>query len=382
MPNAKPLKPSSPARRTKAGSAYRRATTTAAISGATMERPALQRLLADIDAGHVDCVVTYKVDRLSRSLLDFARLMETFDKHQVSFVSVTQQFNTAQSMGRLVLNVLLSFAQFEREIISERTRDKMAATRRKGKWTGGRPLLGYDLDPLQRRLVVNPAEAARVLEIFALFLKKQALWPVVKELHRRGWRHKAWTTRAGIRRGGEPFSTVSIQRLLTNPIYVGKVGYQGELHDGEHPAIIDTATWHKVQTLWARRTRPATAKVRSASGALLQGLLYCGGCGGLMTPTHTSRNGKLISVLRLPPHLETRIREVRNRGRRGDRTPGHATDHTAGRLATVRETCGSPEGNLRQRIERVDYDGAQGRVAIRFHDERRHGCCRGPEPRR
>ena len=143
---------------------------------------------------------------------------------------------------------------------SERTRDKMAATGRKGKWTGGRPLLGYDLDPLLPRLVVNPVEAARVLGIWATSSRSKPSRPVVKELHRRGWRHKAWTTRAGVERGGEPFSTVSIQRLLTNPIYVGKVGYQGELHDGEHPAIIDTATWHKVQTLWARRTRPATAK--------------------------------------------------------------------------------------------------------------------------
>ena len=158
------------------------------FSGATIDRPALRRLLADIEAGKIDCVVTYKVDRLSRSLLDFAKLMETFDKHQVSFASVTQQFNTAQSMGRLVLNVLLSFAQFEREIISERTRDKMAATRRKGKWSGGRPLLGYDLDPLHRKLVVNEEEASRVREIFRLFLKKRALWPVVKELHHRGWR--------------------------------------------------------------------------------------------------------------------------------------------------------------------------------------------------
>ncbi len=233
------------------------------FSGASMDRPALKRLLADIEAGQIDCVLTYKVDRLSRSLLDFAKLMETFDKHQVSFVSVTQQFNTAQSMGRLVLHVLLSFAQFEREIISERTRDKMAATRRKGKWTGGRPLLGYDLDPLQRRLVVNPAEAMRIEKIFALFLKKQALWPVVAELHRRGWRHKAWTTRASIERGGEPFTTVSVQRLLTNPIYIGKVGYQGELHDGEHPAVIDTPTWHKVQAIFARgRVQERRQRVR------------------------------------------------------------------------------------------------------------------------
>ncbi len=184
------------------------------FSGASIDRPALKRLLADIEAGQIDCVLTYKVDRLSRSLLDFAKLMETFDKHQVSFVSVTQQFNTAQSMGRLVLNVLLSFAQFEREIISERTRDKMAATRRKGKWTGGRPLLGYDLDPLQRRLVVNEHEARRIRDIFTLFLNKQSLWPVVSELHRRGWRHKAWTTRAGVSLGRRIFVSAAPERSV------------------------------------------------------------------------------------------------------------------------------------------------------------------------
>jgi site-specific DNA recombinase len=149
------------------------------FTGGNMERPALQRLLADIQAGKIDCVVTYKVDRLSRSLLDFAKMMETFEQHGVSFVSITQQFNSATSMGRLILNVLLSFAQFEREIIAERTRDKMAATRRKGKWSGGMPVLGFDLDPRGRRLHVNEEEAERVRSIFALYLEHQALLPVV-----------------------------------------------------------------------------------------------------------------------------------------------------------------------------------------------------------
>src|SRR5207248_7029637 len=171
-------------------------------TGGNMDRPALKRLLADIQAGQVDAVVVYKVDRLSRSLLDFARMMETFDKQRVSFVSVTQQFNTATSMGRLVLNVLLSFAQFEREIISERTRDKIAATRRKGKWSGGRPILGYDVDPAGYRLTVNADEAVRVRAIFELYLQHEAMLPVVKELERRGWTNKRWVTRAGQERGG------------------------------------------------------------------------------------------------------------------------------------------------------------------------------------
>lgn len=165
------------------------------FSGGNMERPALKRLLADIDAGKIDTVVTYKVDRLSRSLLDFARMMETFDKHHVSFVSVTQQFNTASSMGRLILNVLLSFAQFERELISERTRDKMSAARRKGKWVGGKPVLGYDVDPKGPRLVVNEGEARRVLATFKLYLQHEALMPVVQELTQRGWTNKRWIMR-------------------------------------------------------------------------------------------------------------------------------------------------------------------------------------------
>ena len=162
------------------------------FTGGNMERPAVQRLLADIQVGKVQCVVVYKVDRLSRSLLDFARMMETFDRHHIAFVSVTQQFNTATSMGRLVLHVLLSFAQFEREIISERTRDKIAAARRKGKWSGGMPLLGYDIDPHVSKLIVNEEEAVRVRTIFEWYLRYQGLIPVAGELQRCGWVNKRW----------------------------------------------------------------------------------------------------------------------------------------------------------------------------------------------
>jgi site-specific DNA recombinase len=169
-------------------------------------------------------------------------MMETFDKARVSFVSVTQQFNTATSMGRLILNVLLSFAQFEREIISERTRDKMAATRRKGKWSGGLPVLGYDIDPQGYRLVLNEDEAVQVRAIFQLYLQYQALLPVLQELAKRGWTNKRWTTRAGRHCGGRAFDKTSLYRLLTNPVYAGKVRYKDEIHDGEHPALISTRT--------------------------------------------------------------------------------------------------------------------------------------------
>jgi site-specific DNA recombinase len=164
-------------------------------SGGDTDRPALQRLLRDIQAGKIDAVIVYKIDRFSRSLLDFAKMMEIFERHKVSCISITQQFNSAASMGRLVLNMLLAFAQFERELISERTRDKIAATRRRGNWTGGHPILGYNVDPRRLRLVVNAAEAERVRAIFQLYLEHGALLPVVQELARRDWRTKCWTTR-------------------------------------------------------------------------------------------------------------------------------------------------------------------------------------------
>ncbi|HIB69726.1 MAG TPA: recombinase family protein, partial [Phycisphaerales bacterium] len=169
------------------------------FSGGSMERPALDRLIRDIEAGKIDCVVVYKVDRLSRSLMDFSRIMETFDDKGVSFVSVTQQFNTTSSMGRLTLNILLSFAQFEREIIGERIRDKIAAQKRKGKWAGGVPILGYDVDRSggSPKLVVNAKEAARVRTIFDLYLEKQSLQPVVRELEKRGWTNKRRVTKKG-----------------------------------------------------------------------------------------------------------------------------------------------------------------------------------------
>jgi site-specific DNA recombinase len=263
------------------------------FTGGNMDRPALQRLMRDIEAGKVDCVVVYKVDRLSRSLLDFALMMRTFEDHRVSFVSVTQQFNTATSMGRLVLNVLLSFAQFEREIISERTRDKIAATRRKGKWAGGWPVLGYDVDPDGFKLRVNPDEAGRVRTIFALYLEHQSLLPVVRELERRGWRNKAWTTRQGSMRGGKSFTRTSLHKLLTNAVYLGKVRYKDELHDGEHAAVVDAAVWQRVQALLGRNGHSGGAPVRNKHGATLKGLLRCVPCGCAMTPTHSTRSGTM-----------------------------------------------------------------------------------------
>jgi site-specific DNA recombinase len=259
------------------------------FTGANMDRPALKRLLADVEAGKIDCVLVYKVDRLSRSLLDFARLMEVFDRRHVSFVSVTQHFNSANSMGRLTLNILFSFAQFERETISERTRDKMSASRRKGKYLGGAPVLGYDIDPVRKRLVVNESEAAQVRAIFGLYLEHQTPMPVVMELGRRHWTTKRWRTRDGIERGGRSFTRTSLYKLLTNVTYIGKVDYQGQLYDGEQPAIVESEVWQRVQTLLSRNSRAGGGVVRNKFGALLRGLLRCVPCGCSMAPSHTKR---------------------------------------------------------------------------------------------
>lgn len=258
-------------------------------TGANMERPALRRLLQDIEAGKVDCVVVYKVDRLSRSLLDFARIMETFERHRVSFVSVTQAFNTATSMGRLVLNVLLSFAQFEREMISERTRDKIAAARRKGKWSGGMPILGYKV--VKTKLVVDAVEARRVRDIFQMYLDRQSLLAVVRELDDRKWRTKRWTTRKGTERGGRPFDKGTLYQLLTNVACIGKVRYKDEVHQGEHEPIVDADVFNQVQTLLARNSRSGGA-VRNKHGALLRGILRCSACDCSMSHSFSSKGSR------------------------------------------------------------------------------------------
>ncbi|GAA4440288.1 recombinase family protein [Bremerella cremea] len=262
------------------------------FTGANMERPALRRLLADIESGKVNCVVVYKVDRLSRSLLDFSRIMEVFDKHQVSFVSVTQAFNTASSMGRLVLNVLLSFAQFEREMISERTRDKMAAARRKGKWSGGTPILGYNVE--NTKLVINEAEARRVQEIFGMYLERKSLLAVAGELHIRGWRNKLWKTRRGTERGGRRFDKGSLYALLTSVIYIGKVRYKNEIHDGEQDGIIDPETFAKVQKLLQKNGQSGGRAVRNKHNALLRGILRCGSCNCGMSHSYSQKKGSRL----------------------------------------------------------------------------------------
>ena len=216
------------------------------FTGGNMDRPALRQLLTDIDNGGIDCVIVYKVDRLSRSLLDFARILDSFEQRKVSFVSVMQQFNTSMSLGRLTLNILLSFAQFEREIIAERTRDKMSAARRKGKWVGGMPVLGYDVAPQGGRLVVNRPEAEQVRSIFELYRDSGCWASVLQRLSQNGWTTKQWMTKSGKLHRGRPFNRSTLMALLGNVIYTGQIRHQGQLYPGEQEAILNRALWDEV----------------------------------------------------------------------------------------------------------------------------------------
>lgn len=264
-------------------------------SGGTMERPALQRLLADVDAGRIDVVVVYKIDRLTRSLADFARIVERFDARGVSFVSVTQAFNTTSSMGRLTLNVLLSFAQFEREVTGERIRDKIAASKAKGMWMGGIPPLGYDI-PIKgsRSLVINEDEAEHVRSIYSRYLALGSVHALQAELAARGIVSKCWTTTSGRTLGGVPFSRGALFHLLQNRVYRGQIVHKDTVHEGEHPPILDQQLFDAVQQTLARnrRQRSATGERRTVSSALVGKLFDA--TGQVMSPTHSrGRGGRL-----------------------------------------------------------------------------------------
>src|SRR5499433_1677926 len=259
------------------------------FSGGNMERPALQRLLADIRAGRIDIVVVYKVDRLTRSLADFARLVEIFDAQNVSFVSVTQQFNTTSSMGRLTLNVLLSFAQFEREVTGERIRDKIAASKKKGLWMGGNPPLGYRAS--ERTLVIDPAEAETVRRIFALYRELGCVRRVKDAADRLGLRTKRRTTANGAECGGAPFSRGHLYRILSNPIYTGRIAHKGQLYPGQQPALIDDETWTSVRDRLAASAGALRRRPKAAEPSLLAGLLV-DAQGQRLTPSHAVKKGR------------------------------------------------------------------------------------------
>ncbi len=261
-----------------------------AYSGGTMDRPALQQILADISAGMVDIVVVYKVDRLTRSLMDFAKIVEIFDRQNVSFVSVTQQFNTTTSMGRLTLNVLLSFAQFEREVTGERIRDKIAASKKKGLWMGGFVPLGYRPD--ERTLVIHKKEAGIVRTIFNLYCVTGSVAKVEAELVRRGiQRPKSRAVTSGRAYGGRPFTRGEIYKLLSNPIYLGEIGHKGQRYDGQHPAIVDRDTWDHARARLTANAHARHIQLGARDPSLLAGLLFAEK-GNRLTPTHTNRQGK------------------------------------------------------------------------------------------
>ena len=254
-----------------------------------MDRPALRQLLADIDAGKVDTVVVYKVDRLTRSLADFAKIIERFDARQVSFVSVTQQFNTTTSMGRLTLNVLLSFAQFEREVTGERIRDKIAASKRKGMWMGGTLPAGYNLR--DRKLVVNAQEAVRVRRIFELYAELGCVAKLKERLDREGVKSKMRTSGSGQKSGGKTYSRGALYCLLQNPIYVGKIRHRDAVYEGAHEEIIPEQLWHKVQERLKANGKERRTGSNAKSPSLLVGLLYDSE-GNRFTPFHADRRGK------------------------------------------------------------------------------------------
>jgi len=258
------------------------------FSGATMARPALQRLLADITAGRVDIVVVYKIDRLTRSLADFAKIVEILDARGASFVSVTQQFNTTTSMGRLTLNVLLSFAQFEREVIGERIRDKIAASKKKGMWMGGVPPLGYRVQ--DRKLVIVDSEAELVRSIFRRYAELGSVRLLKAELQAQGRNSKSWTSASGRVIGGKPFSRGALYLVLRNRSYRGEIVHNGQSHPGEHAPIVDQLLWDAVQRRLTGNTAGRNPATRTHQPSLLTGMLF-DASGHRMTPSYAVKQG-------------------------------------------------------------------------------------------
>jgi site-specific DNA recombinase len=355
------------------------------FTGANMERPGLRKLMADIEAGHIDCVIVYKVDRLSRSLLDFARLMGVFEQHGVSFVSVTQQFNTSAPVGRLTLNILLSFAQFEKDLISERTRDKKAASKRKGMWTGGYIPFGYDLDPRGGKLVVNEGEAARVRTIFDWFAQHRSIEPTLAEIERHGWTTKSWVTAKQKRHQGIRFTEGTLRHLLTNEIYIGLVHYRGKSYRGEHKRIVDRGLWKKVQSSVTVIEKTPAPKRASKNEALLSGILHCGTCDHPMAHISSRRaarqyhyyvcragtcGGQSVPAHALESSILDRLEELaREPARRRLRHRIKALGHLWRELPTTELIPA-----IQALVERVNYNRGTGVVAILLRQKREKKC--------
>jgi DNA invertase Pin-like site-specific DNA recombinase len=319
------------------------------LSGGTMERPALQRLLADINQGLIDVVVVYKVDRLTRSLTDFAKMVEVFDARGVSFVAVTQQFNTTTSMGRLTLNVLLSFAQFEREVTGERIRDKIAASKQKGMWMGGLVPLGYDA--INRRLVVNQSEAETVREIFRRYLELGSVRLLMEDLNHRCIRSKVRVAKNGQKSGGNLFFRGALYSLLSNPIYIGEIRHKGVHHPGLHEPIVERKLWDATQLLLRSHAVGRAPRARKSAASPLTGKLF-DESGQSLTPSHA------VKAARRYRYYVSRslIKGIRDSGRGGWRLPAPEIERT---VATAACTMLSDEAAI-----------ANSALAIGFADHR------------
>lgn len=363
-------------------------------SGGTMERPALKQLLQDVEAGKINVIVVYKVDRLTRSLADFAKIVEALDAKGVSFVSVTQQFNTTTSMGRLTLNILLSFAQFEREVTGERIRDKIAASKKKGMWMGGMIPLGYDLEG--RKLVPNPKEAQLVLKIFSLYLLRGCVSKLAGQLDREKIRSKVWVTRTGTRLGGVPFARGALYDLLRNRLYIGEIRHREKWYPGEHKGIVPLELWQKVQAQLESNLTTRRKRAREQASSLLTGLIEDLD-GNRFTPSFTMRRGRRYryyvsqavvqnpggehdGITRLPAHeIESRVVERLVRFLRSDsdvfdqlhldgRAPAQLRKQAAGAKKLAGKLSALPSDDLRDLLScflrRVDIGEDQIQLMI------------------
>jgi site-specific DNA recombinase len=259
-------------------------------SGGNTERPALKRLMADIEAGKIDILVLYKIDRLSRSILDFMNMAEFFEQHNVSFVSVTQDINTSTSSGRMMLNILMAFSEYERDLITERVLDKIAGAKRRGKFCGGVPILGYDVE--DKRLMINNKEAKLIREIFTTYTKLGSGLEVARILNGKGCHTKSWTSKKGKFYPGRKFAPKDVYRILNNPLYIGMVQHNGNIYDGEQEAIIDKKLWDKVQYLLKENSKCPSGESKNSLVSPFKGLLVCGYCGGSFGITYTKKKNR------------------------------------------------------------------------------------------
>jgi site-specific DNA recombinase len=330
------------------------------FSGATMERPAFQRLLSEVSAGQIDVVVVYKVDRLTRSLSDFAKIVDIFDRHAVSFVSVTQQFNTTSSMGRLTLNILLSFAQFEREVTGERIRDKIAASKKKGMWMGGQPSLGYDVK--DRKLVVNNTEAVTVRRIFRRYTELKSVRELKEDLDAAGIVSKVRTAASdGSRYGGRPIARGALYLMLQNRIYRGEIVHKGKSYPGEHEAIVDEALWNNVQAVLTQNRVDRANGTTGNEPNLLTGILF-DAQGGRMSPTHANKRGTRYRYYISRSLLEGSAKDKAQ----GQRIPSVALESLV--VRRIRGWLADPAGVL-QTIQHAAYDAVtQKRLIERARD--------------